>query len=171
MYSQLEELDTFARSYYRGRSVLLVPYVYPLTFINVIPDQTFQQIINISANADFIVKGCSYYAHSATDNNSPNVATKFAIPVRMLLTDISSGDQFSDRALLMENFAANGAGQRDFDFPRMIYGRGAVQVQLSTLAYSGFDIDTISIALHGVSVRAWDDYQNRPGNGMLARMM
>jgi hypothetical protein len=170
MYSQLEELDAFARSYYRGRSVLLVPYAYSTVFQNIVVGQSYQQVINIAANADFIAIGCSAYIYtpaSSGGTNGPTIFTKSEIGGTILLTDISSGDQFSNTPVWTENFVSNGMGERNFTFPRMIYGRGAIQVALTTNGA----MKTADVSIHGVSVRAWDDYQNRPGNGMLARMM
>lgn len=129
----------------------IVPYGYPISFTAVPPLGQANQVVNLSANGDFIALGlCHYYP---TEGASVTILTKQAPNARLLLTDASSGDPFTQNAAQLENWSTNGTALVNFAFPRFLQGRGAINAQLISLEEEA-DLD-IELYLHGVLVRAW----------------
>jgi hypothetical protein len=85
------EIEAFASKFYAGRSLLLTPYGYNLTFSSLAAGATATQTLNIAANADFIALVVHHRANVAAA--AQNVSTKSAPLVRMLVTDSGSNEQ------------------------------------------------------------------------------
>lgn len=132
----------------------LVPYSYPITFADFAPTEQRTGVINLSANGDFILTDISYTAlvEGETDET---IFTKAVPDVRALISDASSGSPFTQNAVILETYAANGLGPAQLPFPRLLSGRGAINVQISNLNNAAATYEFLQIALHGVLVRAW----------------
>lgn len=153
----IADIEEFAALMYSANpdDLYLVPYVYPITFQSLAPNTTQSGIITLSANADFIATGMRHFATSS-NISEPNVLSKVSGEIRCLITDTSSGDQFTNGASILENYSANGMGEKLFEFPRLLAGRGALSVQVSTFGQMQ-TFDLLQVALHGVLVRSWTD--------------
>lgn len=157
----IADIEQFASLMYstHADSLYLVPYSYPIEFEAVASNATATGIITLSANADFIALGLR---HFTAFDSSATILSKPAGNVRCLITDTSSGDQFTNGSVLLENFGSNGTGEILFDFPRLLAGRGALSVQVTNL--TGSEIIVTQLEIHGVLVRAWSD---RPVPGQM----
>lgn len=152
----IADIESFAELMY-SRSIddlYLVPYSYPINFTAVASDATQSGVLTLSANADFIALGLRHFTMSSTDT-SPTILSKPAGDIRCLITDTSSGDQFTNGSVILENYGSNGTGEILFDFPRLLAGRSALSVQITN--NTGGEIVVTQLEIHGVLVRAWSD--------------
>lgn len=170
MQSPMIELYQWAQQFYGGRSLLLVPYVYPFSFGSsdspVLDGSTATTIINISANADFIALGVRHVTAVTLDDI--NISNRFQTAARLLLTDTASGEPFTNNATAIACYSNGGLRETVFPIPRLINGRSAINAQLS-IPLNCADLTHIELALHGVLVRAWSDDARAPGEGLFAR--
>lgn len=145
------EIETFASKFYNGRSLLITPYGYNVTFSALAPAATITQTVNIAANADFIITGLHHRASIA--GASQNVSTKVAPLARILITDSGSNEQFTNSAVDLENYSTNGNIINKLDYPRIVSGRSTLTVQLTS--YEAANTLNVDIVFEGVLVRAF----------------
>lgn len=150
----IADVESFAALMYSRPidDLYLVPYSYPISFTEFESDSTQSGIITLSANADFIALGLRFIA---AGDSSYTIVSKLAGDVRCLITDTSSGDQFTNGSVTLENYGSNGTGEVLFDFPRLLAGRSALSVQVAN--GTGVELVVLQIEIHGVMVRAWSD--------------
>lgn len=150
----IADIESFAELMYSRPidDLYLVPYSYPLAFEEVASNATVSGIITLSANADFIALGLRNFA---AGDSTYTITSKLAGDIRCLITDTSSGDQFTNGSVILENYGANGTGEVLFDFPRLLAGRSALSVQLTNL--TGQTLIVSQLEIHGVLVRSWSD--------------
>lgn len=159
----IADIERFAALMYSTPidNLYLVPYSYPINFETLAADEVRPGILTMSANADFIALGIRHFAMTSGDI-SPTIMSKIAGDFRCLISDTSSGDQFTNGGALLENYGTNGVGEILFDFPRLIAGRTALSVQVTNL--TGVEVAVLQLSIHGVLVRAWSD---RPPSGQI----
>lgn len=151
MQQSYSELQAYAAQWYQGRSLLLVPYGYNLTFSALASGGTASQTINIAANADFIVTGIHHRANVAAAGQ--NASTKVAPLARILITDSGSNEQFMNSAVDLENYSSNDQFMINLDYPRIVSGRSTLTVQLTN--YDAAQTYNIDLFFRGVLVRAY----------------
>lgn len=154
-YSFLD-IESFAAQIYasaiqQGQRLLLTPYGYTVTFTDFDIGETLTQSLNITANAAFILTGLRYYSVLPAD--AVIVSGKVAQRARVLITDSGSGEQFTNSAVNLENYAGNGDVAHNLPFPRFINGRTSLNIQLTSFATAGDDNNTLDLYLDGVLVR------------------
>lgn len=147
----IADIEAFASKFYQGRPLLLVPYGYNLTFSSLAAGTSATQIVNIAANADFIMTGLHHRANVAAAGQ--NVSTKTAPLARILITDSGSNEQFTNSAVDLENYSTNGNIINKFDYPRIVSGRSTLTVQLTS--YEASQTLNIDVFFEGVLVRAY----------------
>jgi hypothetical protein len=147
------EIEAFASKFYAGRSLLLTPYGYNLTFSSLAAGATATQTLNIAANADFIALVVHHRANVAAA--AQNVSTKSAPLVRMLVTDSGSNEQFTNSAVDLENYSTNGNIINTLPYPRIISGRSTLTVTLSSFEAS--QTLNVDVFFEGVLVRAYSN--------------
>jgi len=145
------EIESFASKFYNGRPLLITPYGYNLTFLSLAAAGSATQVINIAANADFILTGLHHRANVAAANQ--NVSTKIAPLARILITDSGSNEQFTNAAVDLENYSTNGNIINKLDYPRIISGRSTLTIQLTS--YEASATLNIDVFFEGVLVRAF----------------
>jgi len=145
------EIESFASKFYNGRPLLITPYGYSLTFLSLAAAGSATQVINIAANADFILTGLHHRANVAAANQ--NVSTKIAPLARILITDSGSNEQFTNAAVDLENYSTNGNIINKLDYPRIISGRSTLTIQLTS--YEASATLNIDVFFEGVLVRAF----------------
>lgn len=151
MQQSYSELQAYAAQWYQGRSLLLVPYGYNLTFSALASGGTASQTINIAANADFIITGLHHRANVAAAGQ--NASTKVAPLARILITDSGSNEQFMNSAVDLENYSSNDQFMINLDYPRIVSGRSTLTVQLTN--YDAAQTYNIDLFFRGVLVRAY----------------
>ncbi len=147
----IADIEAFASKFYQGRPLLLVPYGYNLTFSSLTAGSSATQIVNIAANADFIMTGLHHRANVAAAGQ--NVSTKTAPLARILITDSGSNEQFTNSSVDLENYSTNGNIINKFDYPRIVSGRSTLTVQLTS--YEASQTLNVDIFFEGVLVRAY----------------
>lgn len=147
----IDELNAFASKFYGGKPLLLVPYAYTTTFTGLTAGSQLTNIINITANADFIALGFHHRANIAYATQ--NVSTKTAPIARILVTDSGSNEQFTNAAVDLENYSTNGNIVNLLPYPRIISGRSSLTVAVTS--YEASVTLNIDIMLEGVLVRAY----------------
>lgn len=147
-YSDIEQ---FASKFYQGRPLLLVPYGYNLTFAGLAAGTSATQVLNIAANADFIVTNIHHRANVAAAGQ--NVSTKTAPLCRILITDSGSNEQFTNSSVDLENYSTNGNIINYLPYPRIVSGRSTLTVQLTS--YEASQTLGIDVFFEGVLVRAY----------------
>jgi len=145
------EIETFASKFYQGRPLLLTPYAYTLTFASLASGASATQVINIAANADFIVTGLHH--HATVANAAQTVSNKTAPLARILVTDSGSNEQFTNAAVDLESYSTNGNIINKLDYPRIVSGRSTLTVQL--ISYEASNTNNIDVIFAGVLVRAY----------------
>lgn len=145
------EIEAFASKFYQGRPLLLTPYGYNLTFSSLAAGTSATQVINIAANADFILTNLHHRSNVAAA--AQNVSTKSAPLARILITDSGSNEQFTNSAVDLENYSTNGNIINLLPYPRIISGRSTLTVQLTS--YEASQTLNIDVFFEGVLVRAY----------------
>jgi hypothetical protein len=148
----ISDIEAFASKFYQGRPLLLTPYDYVLTFSSLAAGTSATQILNITANADFIFLGMHHRATSSAYAGQ-TVSTKVAPLARILITDSGTNEQFSNAAVDIENYSTNGNIINNLPYPRIVSGRSSLTVQLSS--YEASATINIDLAFEGVLVRAF----------------
>lgn len=143
------DLQAFAAALYGGRPLLLTPYAYTVTFSSIAQGATSTQSLSITANADFILTGLNYRAGTGSAQTVSNKTAAFA---RVLITDSGTNEQFTNSGVDLENYCTNGYGGRDLPFPRLIQGRTALNIQMTSYAPTA-ETYAIDLMLEGVLVR------------------
>jgi len=147
----VSEIEAFASKFYQGRPLLLTPYGYNLTFTALTAGSSATQVVNIAANADFIMTNIHHRANVAAAGQ--NVSTKVAPLARILITDSGSNEQFTNSAVDLENYSTNGNIINLLPYPRIISGRSTLTVQLTSFEAS--QTLNIDVFFEGVLVRAY----------------
>lgn len=151
MYS-LTDLESFISRFYPGKSLLIVPYAYPLTF-NTLTFGTSQTAqIAIAANADFILTRVRH--HAAIAAAAQNVSTTVNPNVRMLVTDSGTNEQFTAAAVDLANYSQYGQAPEQLPYPRIVAGRSNLTVQVTSYE-AAVTYSTLDILFEGVLVRAY----------------
>lgn len=151
----LKSIATFLAPSYRGRTFGLLPYGYNLTFTSFAQNANSSQQLNIQANADFLLLAVKYHAHISAVQT---VSTKTVAFARLLITDNGSGQQFTNSAIDLENYANNGAnssGTGQIPYPRLIGGRSSLTVQLVGYQPTAETYGVIDLYFEGVNVQVF----------------
>lgn len=151
----IADIEAFASRFYGGRPLLLTPYAYSTTFTTLTFGTSQTNIINITANADFI---CTQFHHRASVDLSlaQTSATKNAPYVRMLVTDSGTNEQFTNQAVDLEGYSTNGNIVNLLEYPRIISGRSTLTIQVTNFGTAAaVTLASLEVQLHGVLVRAY----------------
>lgn len=148
-WSQIEQ---FVARFYDGRRVLITPYAYPVSFLNVTQNATQTQTINIAANADFIFIRCHHRMWLAAAGQT--VSTKNTPIGRLLLIDSGSNEQFTQAPVQLDNYSINDSKVIELPYPRVIAGRTTVTAQYTNNSPAA-ESQNIEVVLTGVQVRAY----------------
>lgn len=145
------ELQAFAASVYGGRDVLLTPYVYTLDFSTLAQNVPQTRQLQLTANADFIATG--FFISGEVNEGT------YTLPYgKILITDTSSGERFTDVAVPLNCYGYDSNDNTQayaihaLPYPRFIQGRGSLSVTIeqtdSALALN------LQLQMHGVLARA-----------------
>lgn len=105
------------------------PYAYRCSFAAVAPGASPQTVINIAANADFVLTAPRFHAvidaaGAANHDNSPLI--------RVLLTDTGSQENLMSEAVdLLSYFGHPETAEFQLQYPRIISGRSGLAVQIN----------------------------------------
>ncbi len=131
-------------------SLLVYPYGYSSTFLALAQNATQTNVLQITANADFILFGISYRAQIGA---AQTVSTKTAAFCRLLITDSGTNEQFTSQAVDLENYCTNGGDDRPLSYPRFIGGKSSLTLQLTNYAPTAETYTSVDIYLDGVLCR------------------
>ena len=147
----ISEVESFAARFYGGARLLITPYAYNTIFTSLSQGSTQSSVINIAANADFLLMGIHHRAQiGAAQTNS----SKTAPYVRVLLTDSGSNEQFTAQPVDLENYSNGSNFGNNLPYPRIIAGRSTINVSVTNFAPTAETYTTLDIMLEGVLVRA-----------------
>lgn len=152
MFFSPQEIEAFATRFYPDKALQIVPYGYTVTFTAMTAALSATQQLAIAANADFMLLGIRYRAHSGA---LQTVSSKSAAFGRVLITDSGSNEQFTNAAVDLENYATNGVGEKRLSYPRMIAGRSSLSIQLTMYAPAAETI-ALDLFFDGVLIRAYN---------------
>ena len=148
----LADLEAFANRFYKGRSLLLTPYGYTTGFPGLAQNVVATTILNIAANADFMLLAVN---HRAQIGAAQTVSTKTAPFVRLLITDSGSNEQYTAQAVDLENYSQNGIGAHTLPYPRIVSGRSTLTIQATNYAPTAETYTTLDVFLEGLLIRAY----------------
>lgn len=147
MQSQWGILDiwNFIAWQYQGQNIRIVPYSYSLTFRQLVTDTQQSNVINILANADFLLLGMYI---TAVEANAPVEANG-----TVLITDSGSSEQYTQGPVAIQSYMQNTQSmprQQQLPVPRQIAGRTTLTIDVVNEAAE--TVDYWDIALQGVSI-------------------
>lgn len=148
----ITEIEAFAARFYQGRTLSIVPYGYTTTFLALAQNAVQTNIINIAANADFMMLSLN---HRAQIGAAQTVQSKTAPFVRLLITDSGSNEQYTAQAVDLENYSTNGGVVQNLAYPRIVSGRSTLTVQATNYAPTAETYTTLDVFLEGVLIRAY----------------
>lgn len=158
MRSTVSELQAFANATYGGQMSLLTPYTYRVTFGAIAANATEFQQLQIQANADFILTSLALFV-----NDDGAAVNQF--PFKTLITDNSSGEQFTASAIcagvylndcggfngtISGNFVVGGV---ELPYPLFIQGRTSLTCMMQNLSATAYE--DVILVLHGVLARKY----------------
>lgn len=147
----ISDVEAFISRFYGGRKLLITPYGYNAQFSALAQGGSQTVVINIAANADFVLLGLRHRAQIGT---AQTVSTKTAPFVRILFSDSGSNEQFTNTAVDLENYSSNGGYVQPLAYPRILSGRSTTTVQATNYAPTAETYTTIDVFMSGVLVRA-----------------
>jgi hypothetical protein len=150
---EFAQLEAYAGRFYGGRPLLITPYAYTVTFSSLAPAATASQVINVAANADFIVT--EFHSRSNVSVTAQTISNMTAPFVRVLVTDSGSNEQFTQSAVDLITYTTVGNFANELPYPRIVSGRSTLTVQLSN--YSASETYNIDFVAMGVLVRAYSN--------------
>jgi len=160
MRSTIAELQAFANATYGGRPALLTPFTYNVDFDGIAAAGTEYQQLQIQANADFILTSLN----CIFTNAAVGLATTY--PLKCLITDNSSGEQFTNAPLhigtyltdvgpnvpaVFSNVQSVGV---ELPYPLFIQGRTSLTVMAQNLM-TGTAVVDFAIQFNGVLSRKY----------------
>lgn len=148
----VSEIEDFVAKMYPNHEVIITPYAYSTTFLNLAQGAAASNVININANADFVMLGAHHRAALAVTQTA---ASKTAPFVRMMLTDSGSGENFTSVPVDLECYSTNGNIVNSLPYPRIINGRTSLTVSVTNFAPLAETYTTLDVVLEGIQVRAY----------------
>lgn len=137
----------------QGDRFLVLPYYYPTTFEDLTHGSSAINIINIAANADFVIRSMNYRA--CKDNGDATDTNGDVVPkVEVQITDVGSSLQYASSQVDIATFM----GQVDHaqfaaPWPRKVAGRS--QLSVSVNSYAGTDdYSRLTITFWGMLVQS-----------------
>jgi hypothetical protein len=153
MRYQIEDIQNYLRRFYGTARLLVQPFGYPIAFNeNITSGTSFLRNVNIQANADFLLTGVSYQVLQSTFNN---VGDKQVAIATIDFRESGSKEPFTDLPVFLENYAENGIGSRNVDFPRFLAGGSNVECRLANIGPDAY-ASGIDVMLHGLLVRVFN---------------
>lgn len=146
----ISDVEAFISRFYGGARLLITPYGYNTIFTDLANASSQTNIINIAANADFVLLGLRHRV-LAEGLAATTVSAKLAPAVRILLSDSGSNEQFTNTAVDLENYSSNGGYVQPLPYPRILSGRSTTTVEATN--YGSTDYATLDLFLSGVLVR------------------
>jgi hypothetical protein len=146
------DVKAFCESWYPpGSRVIIVPYAYNVTFTALALAVPQTQILNITANADFVHLQTAVRANVA--GAAQTVSTVTAPLARLLITDSGTNEQFTAAPIDVFNYATKIAPnfEEGHVYPRVIGGRSSLNLTMTS--YAAAELPAIDVALIGVLVR------------------
>ena len=150
---EFAQLEAYAGRFYGGRPLLITPYAYTVTFSSLAPAATANQIINVAANADFIVT--EFHSRTNVSGSAQTISNMTAPFIRVLVTDSGSNEQFTQAAVDIITYTSVGNFANELPYPRIVSGRSTLTVQLSN--YSASETYNVDFVAMGVLVRAYSN--------------
>jgi len=150
---EFAQLEAYAGRFYGGRPLLITPYAYTVTFSSLAPAATSSQVINVAANADFIVT--EFHSRTNVSGSAQTISNMTAPFIRVLVTDSGSNEQFTQSAVDIMTYTTTGNYDNPLSYPRIVSGRSTLTVQLSN--YSASETYNIDFVAYGVLVRAYSN--------------
>lgn len=151
------EIESFVSRFYTkpgamSPKLLITPYAYTTTFLNLTQGSTATNVVNISADSDFVLLA---FRHRAQIGTAQTVTGRTAPFVRMLVTDSGSNEQYTSSAIDLGNYSANGLVDHVLAYPRVVSGRSTLTVLLTNFAPIAETYTSIDVLLDGVRVRTY----------------
>ena len=131
-------------------SLVVYPYAFTTTFAALAQGATQTNVLQITANADFVAFAVSYRAQIG---GAQTVNTKTAAFCRLLITDSGTNEQFTAQAVDLENYCTNGGDDRPLSYPRFVAGKSSLTMQLTNYAPTAETYTTVDIVIEGVLCR------------------
>jgi len=105
------------------------PYAYRVGFAAVAPGASPQSVVNIAANADFVLTAPRF--HAVID--AAGVANHDNYPlIRVLMTDTGSQEQLMSEAVDLQSYFGHPlTAEFQLTYPRIISGRSGLSVQIT----------------------------------------
>lgn len=150
---EFAQLEAYCGRFYGGRPLLITPYAYTVTFSSLAPAATSSSVINVAANADFVVT--EFHARANVALAAQTISNMTAPLVRILVTDSGSNEQFTQAAVDLVTYATFGNYSNELPYPRIVSGRSTLTIQLTN--YSASETYNIDIVAMGVLVRAYSN--------------
>lgn len=155
-------IEAFAARFYPGYELLLTPYGYPVTFGSLAAGAQANAQINIQASGDFILAGLR--ARSYIGTTVGQTVSTLPVPfLRLLLTDSGSGEQLTNAAVDLANYARFANQDIPLTYPRILSGRTSLTAQLTSYAPAAETVGGTDLFLYGVTVRAYSRGQGGRG--------
>jgi hypothetical protein len=147
------DLRSFVTALYNQRPVQIIPYNYGVQFQALAQNSQQTSVLNITGNADFVLTAMRYRAQIG---GAQTVSSKTAAFVRLMVTDAGTNESWSNNAIDIENFCANGASEAGLmSYPRFISGRSALSFVATNYAPTAETYVSLDLMLDGVLVRAY----------------
>lgn len=146
------DIEAFASRAYGDKKLLITPYGYNLTFLALAQNGQASQVLNIAANADFMLLSVNSRAQIGAAQNMQTITAPF---VRMLITDSGSNEQYTNTAVDLGNYAGTIPAIQNLPYPRLVSGRSTLTVALTNYAPTAETYTSLDVFFEGVLIRAY----------------
>jgi hypothetical protein len=157
MQFEIADIQRYLQRFYRTSRYLITPFGYPITFNDSIGPAgaaTASQVrmVNIQANADFLLIGVAHYFPTSTDLS---IQDKLVGDVTIDFRESGSKEPFTDSPVMLENYSFNGINVRELDYPRFLAGGTNIEATIRNLGDQAFS-GGLSVYLNGFLVRVFN---------------
>lgn len=133
------------------RNLIIQPYAYQVDATLTAAGSPSSEVIQVAANADFILTDLTYFAEDTT-NDAQDVTPM----ILLTMSDLGSQQPLTSEAVLLPTLAVKASGSnRRYVYPRIISGRSGLQVQMSNNSTALGDATDYIIFLTFIGVQVY----------------
>ena len=143
------DIESFVSRFYKGLPLLLTPYGYTSTFLALAQNAQATNVLNIQANADFVLLAVKFRSQIGAAQTVTNKTAPF---VRILLIDSGSNEQFTNAPVDITAYSPS-LYEGALPYPRILAGRSTLTIQVTNYAPTAETYTSLDIYLSGLLVR------------------
>lgn len=128
----ISQMPSYRNLIAQGGTVIPDPFIYSSQFLatSLLASATVTNVLNIQADADFVLLAQAYYANVDFTTN-PQAATREYPNCSLLITDSGSSKQLSDNSIQVPMYFGDGQFPYILPVPRFFAAKSSLQLKMT----------------------------------------